>query len=82
MARLAFEEGLCIERGNRRELDLVLRSGVPAGRVIMHGNNKSATELERAIDVGSTDWSWTTSKRLACWRRWWTRHRRSTASFA
>jgi diaminopimelate decarboxylase len=30
----------------------VLRSGVPARRVIMHGNNKSAEELERAIAVG------------------------------
>src|ERR1019366_10216906 len=34
------------------ELYLVLRSGVPAARVIMHGNNKSADELERAIAVG------------------------------
>ena len=52
MARLAFEEGLCIDVATGGELDLVLRSGVPAGRVIMHGNNKSAEELERAIAVG------------------------------
>src|ERR1035438_4985573 len=52
MARLAFEEGLCIDVATGGELDLVLRSGVPAGRVIMHGNNKSADELERAIAVG------------------------------
>jgi diaminopimelate decarboxylase len=51
MARLAFEEGLCIDVATGGELDLVLRSGVPAGRVIMHGNNKSADELERAIAV-------------------------------
>jgi diaminopimelate decarboxylase len=51
MARLAFEEGLCIDVATGGELDLVLRSGVPAGRIIMHGNNKSAEEMERAIAV-------------------------------
>src|SRR5487761_2620179 len=52
MARLAFEEGLCIDVATGGELDLVLRSGVPAGRIIMHGNNKSHEEIERAIAVG------------------------------
>jgi diaminopimelate decarboxylase len=52
MARVAFEEGLCIDVATGGELDIVLRSGVPARRVIMHGNNKSAEELERAIAVG------------------------------
>ena len=52
MARLAFEEGLCIDVATGGELDLVLRSGVPASRVIMHGNNKSRDELERAVAVG------------------------------
>ncbi|HUZ40498.1 MAG TPA: diaminopimelate decarboxylase [Acidimicrobiales bacterium] len=52
MARLAFEEGLCIDVATGGELDLVLRSGVPAGRIIMHGNNKSLDEIERAIAVG------------------------------
>jgi diaminopimelate decarboxylase len=52
MARLAFEEGLCIDVATGGELDIVLRSGVPASRVIMHGNNKSHDELERALQVG------------------------------
>jgi diaminopimelate decarboxylase len=52
MARLAFEEGLCIDVATGGELDIVLRAGVPAHRVVMHGNNKSAEELERAIAVG------------------------------
>jgi diaminopimelate decarboxylase len=52
MARIAFEEGLCIDVATGGELDLVLRSGVPPRRIIMHGNNKSAEELERAIAVG------------------------------
>jgi diaminopimelate decarboxylase len=52
MARLALEEGLCIDVATGGELDIVLRSGVPAGRIIMHGNNKSRQELERALQVG------------------------------
>jgi diaminopimelate decarboxylase len=52
MARIAFEEGLCVDVATGGELDLVLRSGVPASRVILHGNNKSHDELERAIAVG------------------------------
>ena len=52
MARLAFEEGLCIDVATGGELDLVLRSGVPASRIIMHGNNKSYDEVERAVAVG------------------------------
>jgi len=52
MARLAFEEGLCIDVATGGELDLVLRSGVPAARIILHGNNKSVDELARAIEVG------------------------------
>ena len=49
MARLAFEEGLCIDVATGGELDIVLRSGVPASRVIVHGNNKSPEELEHAV---------------------------------
>ena len=52
MARIAFEEGLCVDVATGGELDLVLRSGVPANRVILHGNNKSHDEIERAIAVG------------------------------
>ena len=52
MARIAFEEGLCIDVATGGELDIVLRSGVPATRVIMHGNNKSHDESERAVAVG------------------------------
>ncbi len=52
MARLAYEEGLCIDVSTGGELDIVLRSGVPANRIILHGNNKSADEIERALSVG------------------------------
>ncbi|HUX03285.1 MAG TPA: diaminopimelate decarboxylase [Acidimicrobiales bacterium] len=52
MARLAVQEGLCIDVATGGELDLVLRAGVSASRVIMHGNNKSVAELEAALAVG------------------------------
>jgi len=52
MARLAFEDGLCVDVATGGELDLVLRSGVPAHRVIMHGNNKSRDEIVHALSVG------------------------------
>jgi diaminopimelate decarboxylase len=52
MARLAYEEGLCVDVATGGELDLVLRSGVPARRVIMHGNNKSREEIDQALSAG------------------------------
>jgi diaminopimelate decarboxylase len=52
MARLAYEEGLCVDVATGGELDIALRAGVPASRIIVHGNNKSREELERAIAVG------------------------------
>lgn len=52
MARLAHEEGLCIDVATGGEFDLVRRAGVPASRVIVHGNNKSEAELATAIDAG------------------------------
>jgi diaminopimelate decarboxylase len=52
MARLAYEEGLCVDVATGGELDIVLRAGVPANRIIVHGNNKSREEIERAIAAG------------------------------
>jgi len=52
MARLVVEEGLCVDVATGGELDLVLRSGIPANRVIVHGNNKSADEVANAVANG------------------------------
>ena len=52
MAKLATEEGLCIDVSTGGELDVVLRAGVKPNRIILHGNNKSPDELKRAIEVG------------------------------
>lgn len=52
MARLTTEEGLCLDVATGGELDLAMRVGVPAQRIIVHGNNKSPDELERAVALG------------------------------
>ena len=52
MAALAHEEGMCIDVSTGGELHVALAAGVPPERLVLHGNNKSAAELERAIDVG------------------------------
>ena len=52
MARLAHEEGLRIDVATGGELEVVLAAQVPADRLVMHGNNKSAAELARALEVG------------------------------
>ncbi|MHB1853920.1 MAG: diaminopimelate decarboxylase [Acidimicrobiales bacterium] len=52
MARLAHEEGMWIDVATGGELHVVLAAGVPAGRVVMHGNNKSSDELRAAVEAG------------------------------
>jgi len=52
MAALAHEEGLCIDVSTAGELHVALAAGVPADRLILHGNNKSTDELARALEVG------------------------------
>ncbi len=52
MARLAHEEGMCIDVSTGGEMHVVLASGVPAERVVMHGNNKSEVELQTAVEKG------------------------------
>jgi len=52
MARLAHEEGMKIDVATGGELHVALAAGVPAERLVMHGNNKSPVELRMAIDHG------------------------------
>ncbi|MGH9136899.1 MAG: diaminopimelate decarboxylase [Acidimicrobiales bacterium] len=53
MARLVHEEGLYLDVASGGELHVVLAAGVPAERLVVHGNNKSEAELARALDVGA-----------------------------
>ncbi|HEX3980177.1 MAG TPA: diaminopimelate decarboxylase [Acidimicrobiales bacterium] len=52
MARLAHEEGMWLDVSTGGELHVALTAGVPAGRLVMHGNNKSVAELSRALELG------------------------------
>jgi len=49
MAALAHEEGCCIDVSTGGELAVALAAGVPADRLVMHGNNKSEAEIEAAL---------------------------------
>ncbi|HEV3213636.1 MAG TPA: diaminopimelate decarboxylase [Acidimicrobiales bacterium] len=52
MARLAHAAGLCIDVASAGELHCALRAGVPAGRLVLHGNFKSDDELAVALEAG------------------------------
>lgn len=52
MARLAWEEGMSLDVATGGELHVALTAGVPADRLVMHGNNKSIAELRMALEAG------------------------------
>ncbi len=52
MARLAYEEGMHIDVASGGELHVALSAGVPAAKLVLHGNNKSEGELAQALDCG------------------------------
>lgn len=52
VARWMRECGLSVDVCTLGELETALRGGVEPDRIGFHGNNKSVTELERAIEVG------------------------------
>ena len=51
LMRVAVEEGLDLLAATGGELDACLRSGAPADRVALHGNNKLDSELRQAVDA-------------------------------
>ena len=52
MARLAHDEGMHLDVASAGELHVALSAGVPAGRLVLHGNNKSSDELAMALERG------------------------------
>ena len=52
MAQLVHEEGMAIDVSTGGEMFVALSAGVPAERLVFHGNNKSSRELEMALDAG------------------------------
>ncbi|RPI24145.1 MAG: diaminopimelate decarboxylase, partial [Actinobacteria bacterium] len=49
MARLAWEEGMCLDVATGGEAFVALHAGVPSDRLVLHGNNKSVAELDMAL---------------------------------
>jgi len=52
MARLAHEEGMHLDVASGGELHVALSAGVPAEKLVFHGNNKSEDELAAALGSG------------------------------
>jgi diaminopimelate decarboxylase len=52
MAALAHQEGMRLDVSTGGELHVALAAGVPPDRLVLHGNNKSESELARALEVG------------------------------
>ena len=52
MARLVYEEGLQLDVASGGELHVARAAGVPAERLVLHGNNKSTDEIAAALEQG------------------------------
>ncbi|GAA2507832.1 diaminopimelate decarboxylase [Winogradskya humida] len=52
VVRIVDEEGLFLDVCSGGELAVALAAGFPAERLGFHGNNKSVSELRRALDAG------------------------------
>ncbi|MEI7453531.1 MAG: diaminopimelate decarboxylase [Actinomycetes bacterium] len=52
VARWVYEEGLGLDVASGGELAVALRAGVPGADLLLHGNNKSMSEIETAIQAG------------------------------
>ena len=52
MARIAHEEGMSIDVSTGGELHVAIAAGVPADRLVLHGNNKSEEEVRAALVAG------------------------------
>ena len=49
--QIAAAEGLHVDVASEGELETAVRADVPPDRIVLHGNNKSARELRRALDL-------------------------------
>jgi diaminopimelate decarboxylase len=52
VCRIVDEEGLGVDVSSGGELYTVLQAGVPAHKIVMHGSNKSRSEMGLAVDSG------------------------------
>ena len=52
VARWVAQDGLHLDVCSGNELSVALAAGFPAGRIALHGNNKSLAELALAVEAG------------------------------
>jgi diaminopimelate decarboxylase len=52
IARLVHERGMRIDVATGGELHVALSAGVPGDRLVLHGNNKSLTEIRMGLQAG------------------------------
>ena len=52
MARVALEEGMCLDVATAGELYSALRAGAQGNQIVLHGNNKSEAEILLALETG------------------------------
>ena len=52
MARVALEEGMCLDVATAGELYSALRAGAQGNQIVLHGNNKSGAEILLALETG------------------------------
>jgi diaminopimelate decarboxylase len=52
IAQWVHEEGMGIDVASVGELEVALRAGIDPNDIVMHGNNKSVSDLTRAVEVG------------------------------
>ena len=52
MVEIVRDQGLDIDVASGGELHVALQGGMPANRIVLHGNNKSLSKLRLALSVG------------------------------
>ena len=52
LARLAYEQGMSLDVSTAGEYYVARAAGVPASKLVLHGNNKTKQEIERAVTEG------------------------------
>jgi diaminopimelate decarboxylase len=52
LARLAYESGMSLDVSTAGEYHVARSAGVPASKLVLHGNNKTRPEIERAVIEG------------------------------
>ena len=50
--QIVAQEGLLVDVASGGELHTALAAGIDPARIVLHGNNKSVEELDRALEVG------------------------------